>query len=417
MSWFIPIVVTAGGWLFGKITENLHIFPEPPDHSTPEDTIVRIWAGMNANRSTSLLSSLEGSKPQVVLYDERGDHIGDTKPGGKILEGGFQDFIISPDKKGNNVRPTYLQINIHTIDAICISAIQIQYADGGWSTIYGDVPVQFCGWAGYPSITPFYTGSDGNDIYKPWCFWMDKNDSYNDDWNGSTWNPKDHFSQSANFHIPDFNGQPDVISAYHENHDLLCNSEGRMQGHPWWPETIAVFKPPLSYGNNASDAPGVSHENNSLDPKIVIDDFVGAGKWPQSAKNPHYLVNYKEHKNDNDKDNYNKKLAAGGSNKMLYALFDSDDPSFSADYVCSRPNVFGPHYANAWERKFCNLDDRTVWPFCDDTHTTNCFDMESLTLWGSASAPASGSIGTFDVGSAAIRTPLLSLAGRSTLGM
>ena len=50
-------------------------------------------------------------KPQVVLYDERGDHIGDTKPSGNILEGGFQDFIITPEKEGNTVRPTYLQIN------------------------------------------------------------------------------------------------------------------------------------------------------------------------------------------------------------------------------------------------------------------------------------------------------------------
>ena len=252
---------------------------------------------------------------------------------------------------------------------------------------------------------------------------MDKDDSYNPDWEGGTWNPSEHFAQSVNFHIPDFDGQPDVISAYQENRDLLCNSEGRMQAHPWWPETISIFKPPLSYGNNGSDLPGVSHEKNNLDPKVVIDDFVGANKWAQSSGNPHFLVDYDEHPNTNDNTNYDRKrrLAAressGGPTEKLWALFESDDLTLSADYVCSQPNVFGPHYANAHERKFCNLDDRTVWPFCDDTHTTNCFDTVSHTLWGNTSPPANSSFGSLSVRSADVRTPLLSLAGRSSLGL
>ncbi|KIV83769.1 hypothetical protein PV11_05764 [Exophiala sideris] len=419
--WFIPITVTLGGFLLGNVAKE-DPFTHRPSHSTPKDTIVRMWAGMDANKSTSQDTSLAGATPQVVLYDERGDHIGDTWPDKNIPEGGFFDFIVTPDVEGNNVRPTYMQINHVMYDALCISAIQVQYAEGGSSTIYGDIPAKFCGWASYPSITQFRVGSDGKEIYQPWCFWMDGNDSGNPPWEGATWTPTDHFAQSVNLHIPDFDGQPDVISAYQANRDLICNSEGRLQAHPWVPETISFFRPPLSYGNTTSDLDGVSHEKNNLDPNIVIDDFVGANKWPQSSGNPHFVVDYEWHWNWHDFTNYKKRSlaareASGSRHGKLYAVFESDDPTLSADYVCSQRNVFGPHYANAQERKFCNLDDRTVWPFCDDTHTTNCFDMESHTLWGDASAPAGGSVGTFGVGSEAVRTAILSLDGRSTLGL
>ncbi|KAK4937494.1 hypothetical protein LTR10_021865 [Elasticomyces elasticus] len=429
INWFIPIVVTLGGMLVGKAMQDWS--EDTP--GTPEATVVRIWAGMAAKREDRDLASLRGNSPQVVLFDEFGDYIGDTTSVGAIGEGGFQDFTVTPRRKGNNIRPTYLQINANGIDALCISAIQVSYADGGSSTIFGDVPTKFCGFLAYASSTHSYvTGSEGQkEKYRPWCMWIDENDSGNGPWEGSTWTPTKHFSQSVNFHIPDFDGQPDVLAAYNQSRDLLCNSEGRMQGHPWWPKTIAIFDPPLTYGNNVSDVPlvggipDVSHEQNNLDPKIVIDDFVGAGKWPQSSEHPYYLGECEEHFNEPRPEwcaTQSRRRAVqesrGGSGEKLWALFDdADDLSLSADYVCSQLNFVGPHYANAHERKFCNLDDRTVWPFCDDTHTTNCFDTESHTLWGDTSPPASGSFGTWAVGTEAIRTPLLSLAGRSTLGL
>ena len=79
-------------------------------------------------------------------------------------------------------------------DAICISGILVLYPDGATTVIFGDIPVAYCGWRGFPSITEFSTESNGPGGYRPRCFWMDSDDSY-----GSS---DSHSAKSVNFHLP-----------------------------------------------------------------------------------------------------------------------------------------------------------------------------------------------------------------------
>lgn len=175
-----------------------------------------------------------------------------------------------------------------------------------------------------------------------------------------------------------------------------------------------MFKPPLIYGKGA----------NNLDPQFVVDDYVRP--WPVSLVNDEFIGDCAQNAGTFNfclrrmraaralqKKSVDTASLATNRGQNLWALFDSVQETHSVDYVCSQPNVVGPHYANAAERKFCRLDDRTVWDFCDDVHRTNCFDTESHTLWGDVAAPADGSVVARD----AARIPLLSLQGRSKMGL
>lgn len=73
-------------------------------------TTVRVWAGMDGNNKTRGLTNLGGWRPEVVLFDERGDYLARAASKGHIPEGNFRDFVVKPKEK-NNVRAAYVQLN------------------------------------------------------------------------------------------------------------------------------------------------------------------------------------------------------------------------------------------------------------------------------------------------------------------
>jgi hypothetical protein len=199
-GWFIPITVTAGGNLVSKLLEWVHIVPKPPKDKTSRDHVVRIWAGMDFSRENSKTSSLAGGIEDVVLWNERGDYAGshlNHKEEKGIGEGDFYDVLVNYEK--HNARAPYVQLRAcefipplqtlshcnrltkgtANIDAICVSAVQLIYPDGGTEILLGDIPTKLCGWKGYRSMTEIpLPGSDGSNTYQPWCFWLDGDDSY-----------------------------------------------------------------------------------------------------------------------------------------------------------------------------------------------------------------------------------------------
>jgi len=167
--------------LLGKLWEWEHIVPEPPKDKTPRDHAVRIWAGMDFNKANSKKSSLAGGIPEVVLWNERGDYAGyaynEEKKMKGVGEGDFHDVLVNYEN--HNARAPYVQLRASSNDAICVSAVQVMYPDGGTEILLGDVPTKLCGWTGYRSMTEIpLPGSDGSTTYQPWCFRLDADDSY-----------------------------------------------------------------------------------------------------------------------------------------------------------------------------------------------------------------------------------------------
>ena len=81
-------------------------------------------------------------------------------------------------------------------DALCIAAISYTYPDGDQSVVYGDAMAKLCDWPSYLSITDFPLPGVGPTGYKPYCFWLDRND------------PAKKLPKSVYFHIPDFRELP-----------------------------------------------------------------------------------------------------------------------------------------------------------------------------------------------------------------
>ena len=81
--------------------------PQGPP-ATPSSTMIRIWSGMSPNEGTTL----GGHIPGIVLYDELGRYWGSDyhETSSTIPAGNFRDYKIK-GKVGNNVRPSYIQLD------------------------------------------------------------------------------------------------------------------------------------------------------------------------------------------------------------------------------------------------------------------------------------------------------------------
>jgi hypothetical protein len=129
-SLLIPITVTLGGTQ-SRPLEDWHIFGNK--NPTPYKTKVRIWAGIDYNRANSGRSSLGGTRPKIMLYDELGRHLGNTlavpkdgildkKPKEGIPEGSFRDYEIEIwDRQNENASRSWVRGNTRA-SYIAISA-------------------------------------------------------------------------------------------------------------------------------------------------------------------------------------------------------------------------------------------------------------------------------------------------------
>ncbi len=103
-GWFIPLTVSLGNFILNKIAPGDWLPKGPPP--TPDRTMVRLWAGMTAEKGTDL----EGRAPSIVLYDELGKKWGSWYERKKKLGmGDFLDYSIKGEK--GNHRPSYIRID------------------------------------------------------------------------------------------------------------------------------------------------------------------------------------------------------------------------------------------------------------------------------------------------------------------
>ncbi|KAJ9616627.1 hypothetical protein H2200_000346 [Cladophialophora chaetospira] len=371
MAFGIPIIVTLiGNIILNRLIPDGSWLPKVPP-ATVDMHRVRIWAGSTDDLPNKNLLSIAGNLPGVVLYDDFGQIIGeDYYDGWNVPEGNFRDIEVH-GKDRNNARAAYIRLDAWKGDAICIAGISITYPDGGQSVLYGDTMTKLCGWPFYPSLTDFPLPGVGPTGYKPWCFWMDGNNKA--------------FPKSVHFHIPDFHANNVTVNAYNNNRDLLCKSQGRMGTMPSVPNSIPIFNPPLTYDPNATGLNGAPADPPTyVNPQVVLDEYITS--WPQSVTRSY----------DDRKRRRSRRASADAGRDEFQGKFvvsNSEDPGFSAKYACETGNLYGPHFVNSFERKFCKTDDHTVWDFCENNSTSDRFDIDAQILWGTFSSGDADSLG------------------------
>jgi hypothetical protein len=143
---------------------------------------------------------------------------------------------------------------------------------------------------------------------------------------------------------------------------------------------IPIFDPPLVYDPNQLDAAGKPAKVTYLDPAAVLK----TGKLSEHSKR---CVEVKM--KPETKKCANLPLAGDPARRQIasaeetrWTAFNSSQSTLRTKTVCERPNTVGPHFANIWEGKFCNMNDRSVWDLCNEELTVNCFDVETSTLYG-----------------------------------
>ena len=102
-----------------------------------------------------------------------------------------------------------------------------------------------------------------------------------------------------------------------------------------------------------------------------------------------------------------------GMHELWWTLSNSTMLDDTATVLCGMPNIDGPHWASLYDRKFCKMDDHTLWDLCDETIRSNCFDIEAQQLWGEAAVAAndSSAVGPLAL-MAAVPSPILNLQYR-----
>jgi hypothetical protein len=251
-----------------------------------------------------------------------------------------------------------------------------------------------CGLPFYISETEV-TFKDGT-TYKPYCFWLDLDDSYGKELKeGQPWLAADgHKPVGVNFHIKDFIVNNETVQAYNNDLDLICEASARMQGHPKKPDTIAIYRLPLEYGYqispmhnitgdahtparnnfdcNTKDRPGVTWaQSDSRRPydgwRYPYDHRVG----PRPSWMPPDKATYKKPKKRQHLPDF--------SEDLVYTY--SADPGNSAETACAIKTMAGPSFVNMHESEFCRLDKdmakRKVLPICKRTVRTDCFNVET----------------------------------------
>jgi hypothetical protein len=165
-----------------------------------------------------------------------------------------------------------------------------------------------------------------------------------------------------------------------------------------------MFNPPLIY--HGPDA-------NNLDEKVV-------DKWPMTEKKRKpkkkklYLPVKQRASDGDDAAEAEKSPKFQEMHELWWTLSNSTKLDDTATVLCSMPNIDGPHWASLYDRKFCKMDDHTLWDLCDENIRSNCFDIESQQLWGEAAVAADDSSAVSALG-LAVSSPILNLQYR--LGM
>ncbi|WPH03146.1 Hypothetical protein R9X50_00602200 [Acrodontium crateriforme] len=91
----------------------------------------------------------------------------------------------------------------------------------------------------------------------------------------------------------------------------------------------------------------------------------------------------------------------GSSEQFSHKLVKSSLPDQTASYICTAPGAAGPSFVSYEERKFCHMPTKSIYPFCEDVKSTDCWEdaTNQIVPRGAASALAIPTLNFTDVAS------------------
>jgi hypothetical protein len=254
--------------------------------------------------------------------------------------------------------PSYVSVVMQENDAICVAAISVSGDSQQW-TWTGDMA--YTCRAQWMESEYIFEGSN-----RPIrCAWLDADHS------------SDIIAKGLSLHMRDFTGDPGLVSQYQNNTDRLCKNTARMT---FWPDIapdseIFIFSPPLEYTGNTnenSDDPLAEDTTGSLTEPDQGKDR-GNRAYPDGTDLKGWNISKKRHARD-------VKSRRGIKEKLAETIVVSHWPTHSAREMCEDPMALSSDFVSVQEGLFCDMTSRKLWPVCTPSITTDCFDIQNLTL-------------------------------------
>ncbi|KAL8642375.1 MAG: hypothetical protein Q9228_000928 [Teloschistes exilis] len=323
-----------------------------PNRTPPVDEhqpVVRIAAGLSSQES----DTTSGSQPGIRLYDIMGRTIGSVKGNKKntIGDGSFVDISVPFDKGVGRKPAEYIQVSNGGTDALCIAYIALTQPDGSSKAWYGDSAKE-CGAQWYHSLL-----KTGDDDYQPSCIWIDRDGS-----NGLRF-------QGLGLHFNDFAATPERVAQFNDNKDLMCGAAPRFRMYENMEDNdyIPFFNPPLD-----------------LEPESLTDADPGAvfnkTRWTMRQEGPHIkkaLVDQDPSKGMKRRQSTDP-VVFGPANASVVIV--STSPNHSAKELCESETSRGFDFVSSTEQIFCDMKAKKLWPVCNATMKSACFDLKSSTM-------------------------------------
>ncbi|KAI6381308.1 hypothetical protein MCOR25_001242 [Pyricularia grisea] len=154
MAGIIDIIGVVSS-ILGIIQFTQEAFPE----TKKPGSSVRIAVGLDENGG---LRNAGGSVPNVILFNEDGEYLGQSKKNGDVKDGSFSDVTVT---QSSRQQATYGLFQAGH-EAICVAYTSITWPDGSQYAVTGDWG-EACGGSWYYSNV--YIHGSG---YKPKCMWI-----------------------------------------------------------------------------------------------------------------------------------------------------------------------------------------------------------------------------------------------------
>ncbi|KAH4039405.1 hypothetical protein HBI95_033940 [Parastagonospora nodorum] len=322
---------------------------KPVEKPSLASTNIQIIVGhASGDKNNKDPRELGGGCPDVALWDDYGQRIGQYKPGKKckIRTGDLSEIWNVKHKQTkpsmSQADPYYVMLSTMSDNAICISAISVvgQKIQGNF---YGDLGFR-CGMSWFLSDNAI-----GSDFTKPRCVWLDA----------------DHTNKinarAVSFHLNDLVANPDKQEQYKAQPDTICKSTPRFS---FWGDMLPdgippFFNPRLQYtGENGADV-DIS--------KVIDDPNHPYNKGPPTRKRRSTKAKREENK---------------GSNHDITQLIISENDDIRE--VCEHPNSYGWDIVSKKQSLFCCMEHKQLYPLCTPDFKDKCFDLKAKTLRGVA---------------------------------
>lgn len=345
--WVVAATIAAG--LIGIVPAIPGVLPERP---TEPQTTVKIGTGLYTKTKTV---DMGGVKPAITIFDVQGARIGDWGPGNNdrkpeevIAAGATRAITVNHYKGLSGIDTEYIAINNVDGDPICINYIAVATPKGLQWMWTGDV-AQICDlpdWF-YSDIT-VGDGKDADISNTPSCVWLAK-----DRREGIRY-------QAMGMHILDFSLTPEKAKQWQNDKRMMCNSDPRFKMYERmdFEDWIPAFLPKLEYTSKGEDmdpakifVPGVNK-----DPRMSTK-LVKRRAQPHRARSP-----------------------PPRSAFMKGTLVQSNRPHHSAEKLCQSENSLGPDFVSTSEKLFCDMSEKTLWPFCESQDSHDCFDLQKKNI-------------------------------------